>query len=125
MNLRSQNSQDLSLSMDNSAMAAVNMTLDSEMMGGMNATQQEEEEEQWHAFEPEEEEDAERHVFDGDANVTKDTDVSNIELVRADESDGRISMVSCFLFVVLPINELPTSTCTVILTHLGPLSIHA
>ena len=110
----------VNVDMDASAMAAVNLTLDSEMMGGMSMdmnmnadlTQQEEEEENWHAFDPEPEEEeeeddgAERHVFDGDtmvddndyndvdANVTKDTNVSNIELVRADESNDGISMVS-------------------------------
>jgi cohesin complex subunit SCC1 len=111
MELKSQNSQDGSQSLDfhvdNSAIAAVNMTLDSEMMG--DGTQRmDEEEENWHAFDPEEdeEEDGERHVFDasdpnadGGLDVTKDTlgtDVSNIELVRADES-GRVSMVSTVL----------------------------
>ena len=103
MELKSQNSQDagLDFNIDNSALAAVNMTLDSEMMG--DGTQRmDEEEENWHAFDPEEDEedeDGERHVFDAsdaDANITRETngtDISNIELVRGDES-SRISMVS-------------------------------
>jgi cohesin complex subunit SCC1 len=104
MDFKSQHSQDVGLdfNVDNSALAAVNMTLDSEMMG--DGTQRmDEEEENWHAFDPEEddeeEEDGGRHIFeasDADANVTKetnDTDISNIELVRGDES-SRISMVS-------------------------------
>jgi len=98
MMLRSQNTQDSSMA-DNSALAAVNMTLDSEMMH--DATQLDEEEEQWHAFNPEEEEeDGERHVFDGDetGNFTKDSNVSSIELVRGDETDGQISMVSSSYF---------------------------
>ena len=106
MNLKTQESS-MSMTMtmsqvDDSALAAVNMTLESDMM---DATQQQEEE-NWHAFDPEEveeeeEEDGERHVFkdgdgnhDNDPNTTKDTDVSNIELVRADTTDGQISLVS-------------------------------
>jgi len=89
---RSQNTQDSSMA-DNSALAAVNMTSDSDMH---DATQLDEEEEQWHAFNPEEEEDGECHVFDGNetGTFTKDSNVSSIELVHGDETGGQISMVS-------------------------------
>lgn len=97
---------------DNSALQAVNMTLDSEMMDGtqmIDETQGMDEEEQdnnndWHAFNPDEDDEdeeadgVERHVFDeskdGNSNAAgRESEVSNIELVRADESGG-VSMVS-------------------------------
>jgi len=105
-------------SQDSSALAAVNMTLDSQELNdmnmsslGMNTTigrssmgmglsmmREDEEEENWPAFDPdveEEDEDAERHVFDDNnentnVNETKDSNISDIELVRGD-SNGRES----------------------------------
>lgn len=85
-----------SVSQDDSALAAVNLTLNSQLSG---MGQQEEE---WHSFDPDaiggvgEEEEQERHVFqpedeeqegaqledDQQVDQTKDTDVSDIELVR-------------------------------------------
>ena len=116
MNLKSQQSHDsinfdlgMGMNVDSSVLAAVNMTLDSDAVGMGDGTQRmdQEEEEEWHAFDPEEEEEEEgeenmaHHEFDTtvetDVNVsrrTKDSDISDIELVRADESQGQISLVS-------------------------------
>lgn len=82
------------VSQDDSALAAVNMTLDSQLSGmGVNRIQ-EEEEEGWHSFDPdaagmEEEEEEERHVFDPDDNVnqTRESHISDVELVRGGEEE--------------------------------------
>jgi cohesin complex subunit SCC1 len=91
------------VSQDESAFAAVNMTLDSQL-SGMGATRIENEEEGWHSFDPDAlgvaEEEEERHVFEPDdqVNRTRDTNVSDVELVRGDAEETS-SMVSV-LFVV-------------------------
>ncbi len=91
-----------------SALQAVNMTLDSSELNDMTMTtrreQEEEEEENWQEFNPDvdmmEEEEEERHVFektkedDADPNVTKDSNVSDIELVRGDADRASTSVVS-------------------------------
>lgn len=109
MDLKSQQSHDsisfgLGMNVDSSALAAVNLTLDSDVMGGGTQRLDQEEEEEWHAFDPEEEEEEEENIgrheldstLDTDVNATrrtKESDVSEIELVRADESQGQISMI--------------------------------
>ncbi len=98
------------MSQDGSALAAVNMTLDSQLsgMGAVNRIQ-EEEDEGWHSFDPDavgiaEDEEEERHVFEPDDNVnqTKDSHVSDVEMVRggADETSSIVSNIaSCFHIV--------------------------
>lgn len=71
--------------MENSAMAAVNMTLEMDS----RIQDEEEEEEGWQAFDPDAEED--RHVFE-DADVTKNSTLSDIELVRGG-NDSRLSSI--------------------------------
>jgi cohesin complex subunit SCC1 len=82
--------------MENSAMAAMNMTLEMDS----RIQDEEEEEEGWQAFDPDAEED--RHVFD-DPDVTKNSTLSDIELVRGG-NDSRLSSVSrlspCLCFSV-------------------------
>ncbi len=100
-------------SQDESALAAVNMTLDSQLSGmGANRI---EEEEGWHSFDPDAvgvaEEEGERHVFQpdddegavaaagGGVNETKDSNISDIELVRGDVDDtSSLVSSSCFFF---------------------------
>ncbi len=99
-----------------SALQAMNMTLDSSELNDMTMMtmddmnmntrreQELEEEENWQEFNPDvdmmEEEEEERHVFDknkeGDAdlNITKDSNVSDIELVRGDADRASTSVVS-------------------------------
>jgi hypothetical protein len=116
MELKSQQSHDtipfgLGMNVDSSALAAVNMTLDSEGTERMGRGEEEEEEE-WHAFDPEEEEEEEEEVmghYDFDITMdsdrkgatntrssrrTKSSDISDIELVRGDDSRDQMSMVS-------------------------------
>lgn len=106
------------MSQDDSALAAVNMTLDSQLSGmGVNRIQ-EEEEEGWHSFDPDaieavDEEEDERHVFEpkDDLNQTKDSNVSDIELVRggAEESSSLVSSpiyINAFLFNTLHLQIL-------------------
>lgn len=103
-----------SVSQDDSALVAVNMTLNSQL-SGMG-----QQEEGWHSFDPDaiggmgEEEEEERHVFQPDdddqgleVNQTKDTDVSDVELVRggADETSsliGRPSIIGSDLGSIAP-----------------------
>ena len=87
------------VSQDDSALAAVNMTLDSQL-SGMGVNKIHEEEEGWHSFDPDAvgvaEEEDERHVFDPDepVNQTKDSNVSDIELVRegTEETSSVVSL---------------------------------
>ena len=97
------------VSQNDSVLAAVNMTLDSQL-SGMGATRiQEEEVEGWHSFDPdeavgivEEEDDEDRHVFDPD-----ESNISDIELVRGGDDD-RASMVSSFKFCSVTLVQLRT-----------------
>jgi len=115
------------LSQDDSVLAAVNMTLDTQLSGmGMGDSRRQEEEEGWHSFDPDadginnfaEEEEEERHVFDPDedtrddnVNRTKDSYASDIELVRGGAEEdtsmvGRPSVIGSDLASLPP----PTST---------------
>lgn len=115
MELKSQQSHDSSIhfglggmNVDSSALAAVNMTLDSQgtqPLGRQGAREEEEEEEEWHAFDPEEEEEEEENMGHQDFDITMDTDrdvagrrtkssdISDIELVRGDDSRDQMSMI--------------------------------
>jgi len=94
------------MSQDDSALAAVNMTLDSQLSGmGVNRIH-EEEEEGWHSFDPDAigvaDEEEERHVFEPDdtINQTKDSHISDVEMVRGgnDESASMVCMTRIFYF---------------------------
>ena len=96
------------ISQDDSALAAVNLTLDSQLSGMGGNRIQEEEEEGWHSFDPDavevvDEEEEERHVFDepkDNINETKDSNVSDIELVRggAEETSSLVSKLQISAF---------------------------
>ena len=93
------------VSQDGSALAAVNLTLDSQL-SGMGANRIQDEEEGWHSFDPDavgvaEDIEEERHVFEPDenndnANQTKDSNISDVELVRGGGEETS-SMVRSFL----------------------------
>lgn len=138
MELKSQQSHDSSIhfglggmNVDSSALAAVNMTLDSQgtqPLGRQGAREEEEEEEEWHAFDPEEEEEEEENMGHQDFDITMDTDrdvagrrtkssdISDIELVRGDDSRDQMSMVGggpCAILFVIRYNVLRVCVCGV------------